>query len=333
MEENKSGGYTKINPAIFVILFIIALIFEFYWIMNYPYEYFMLFGIGIVALIFGFLAYEGIVASYKKNQKERYEQNEMLIKTQKALYLATKKSSASADLKAEQNIEAIKSLVSKIEENQLELTRLLQNNNRKSSDNDSSDIGGLVEQITRSNAKLAKEVQAAITVNELVKTNADLVKNVQEVLGQTINNVNLSSSVTDSISAPNISNNNEIPDSELAEEFTPEPVNEQTIDDIDEVASTDEELIQSSGVNDTDDTIAQVDDALNHFQTDDEFVDFPGLDDMPEESENAEVTDEIVDSSPDEASEESSDNPFNSVSDNNDGMLSQEEIAALFAKL
>ena len=40
----------------------------------------------------------------------------------------------------------------------------------------------LIDQLSASNAKLAKEVQSAITVNQLVKANADLVKNVKEAL-------------------------------------------------------------------------------------------------------------------------------------------------------
>lgn len=194
MDDNKSSNSSGINPVIFVILFIIAMVFEFYWIINYPYEYFMLFGIGIVALIFAALSFEGIAISYRRAQKERAEQTEMLIKTQKALYLATKKNNSVADLRAEQNIEAIKYLVTKMTDNQKEIAALIKENsatnqNRIGTDQ-SSDLGNIVEQITLSNARLAKEVQTAITVNELVKTNADLVKNVKEVLNQTIANAN-----------------------------------------------------------------------------------------------------------------------------------------------
>ena len=38
--------------SIYIIGFIISIFFEYYWINYYPYDYFMLFGIGIIMCIF-----------------------------------------------------------------------------------------------------------------------------------------------------------------------------------------------------------------------------------------------------------------------------------------
>ncbi len=178
METNKQ----KNSPIVFYILvFIVAVFFELYWIGTFPYDYFMLIGIGLVVLITGYLTFDSIIKSYSEAQEIKYEQNELMIKAQKAIYLATKKSSTENEIIQAQNLQALNLLADRMAETiaskQIE------------SKGDNNDISGLINELTDSNAKLAKELQNAVTVSELVKANADLVKNVQNILSD--NNTNI----------------------------------------------------------------------------------------------------------------------------------------------
>lgn len=146
----------KNSPLVFYILgLMVAIFFELYWIGNFPYDYFMLIGIGLVVLIMGYLAFDGIIKALQATQEIRQEQNELMIKAQKAIYLATKRNGAVVEKPSEP-----------------------------------SDLSGLISQLTESNARLAKEVQQAVTVNQLVKANEELVRNVRDVIGQTSSGMN-----------------------------------------------------------------------------------------------------------------------------------------------
>lgn len=179
MEKNTK----KNSPLVYFILtFITAVFFELYWINIHPYDYFMLVGIGLVVLITGYLSFDGIIKMRSEAEELKREQNETMIKAQKAIYLATKKNAAEAENMQIQSLKAVNVLMDRMVENitqkQLET---------KTSSGEPMDITGLINELTASNAKLAKEVQNAITVNQLVKANENLIKNVQSVLnGQSV---------------------------------------------------------------------------------------------------------------------------------------------------
>ena len=71
--------------------FIISIFFEFYWINYFPYDYFMLFGIGIILCIFGYLTIDALVDMIHQNAERREAQNEVMIKASKAIYVTAKK--------------------------------------------------------------------------------------------------------------------------------------------------------------------------------------------------------------------------------------------------
>lgn len=209
MEKNTK----KNSPLVYFILtFITAVFFELYWINIHPYDYFMLVGIGLVVLITGYLSFDGIIKMRSEAEELKREQNETMIKAQKAIYLATKKNAAEAENMQIQSLKAVNVLMDRMVENitqkQLET---------KTSSGEPMDITGLINELTASNAKLAKEVQNAITVNQLVKANENLIKNVQSVLnGQS---VDLSESLN--ISEPTVIPN---PPIEPEPTVTPNPV-------------------------------------------------------------------------------------------------------------
>lgn len=172
---DKQKNYRK-NYGIpfFSMAFLAACVFEFYWIMSNPYDHFMLIGIGIIMLITGYLTVDSILKIKADSDAEKAEQNDMILKAQKAIYIATKKNAKDADMRQAQSVKAVELMMNKMITSQQALLE------DKKSDGD--DMTSLIDQLSASNAKLAKEVQSAITVNQLVKANADLVKNVKEAL-------------------------------------------------------------------------------------------------------------------------------------------------------
>jgi len=330
MEENKNKSPHKVNTVIFIILFLIAILFEIYWIMTYPEDIFMLIGIGLVAIIMGFFAFEGIMDTYMEVQKQRYEQNEMLIKTQKALYLATKKNSAMLETKSEQNIEAIKYLVLKMSENQQQMTNLIRENNEEmakrietsGSDFSSSDISQLVDKLAKSNERLTKEVQAAVTVNELVKSNAELVKSVKEVLGQSV------SAVSSLEETPAF---DEMPVADEVPVFEKTPIAEE-IQIADEVPAFEEtpiaEEIQLTDEIPVVEEVPEVTEAFSYIEEETETT----IESFESEIEIEETTSEEISESEVEETPAPEPSPFEAVPESN-GLLSEDEIAALFANL
>ena len=128
-------------------------------------------------LITGYLSFDGVIKMRNESEELKREQNETMIKAQKAIYLATKKNAAEAENMQMQGLKAVNVLMDRMVENitqkQLET---------KASADSPMDITGLINELSESNAKLAREVQNAITVNQLVKANENLIKNVQSVL-------------------------------------------------------------------------------------------------------------------------------------------------------
>ena len=194
---NKSTNNRKnYGTAYYAMAFLAAFFFEFYWIWTNPYEHFMLLGIGVIMLITGYLTIDSILKAKADSDALRNEQNDMMLKAQKAIYIATKKNAKDAEASQIRNIKAMEIMMNKMISSQQALLE-----EKKPSD----DMNSLIDQLSASNAKLAKEVQSAITVNQLVKANADLVRNVKEALSASANTssspADLSSYVNEAIGA------------------------------------------------------------------------------------------------------------------------------------
>ncbi|NLL92748.1 MAG: hypothetical protein GX225_01180 [Clostridiales bacterium] len=199
---------TNYGTTYLAILFIIAVFFELYWIMTDPYNYFMLIGTGIIVIITGYLTFDSIEKKKRDDAKRLAEESELMIKAQKAIYLATKKNTKEAEKNHMQNLKAIELMMNNLINAQKDMTSLMITKNEEisskqveSKPQSSGDMSSLIEQLSASNAKLAKEVQSAITVNELIKANADLVKNVREVLSSTTTSASQIGDITDYVSA------------------------------------------------------------------------------------------------------------------------------------
>lgn len=364
-KPNKNYGTT-----FFALAFIVAIFFELYFIMTNPYNYFMLIGIGIIMIILGYLTFDSISKAKEAAAKQLNEQNEMMLKASKAIYLATKRNTQEAQKQHAQNIKAIEYMMNNMISNEKDMVNAMITKNEEiaakqiTAKPEGNDMSSLIEQLSASNAKLAKEVQSAITVNELVKANADLVKNVREVLGNSqsaLDNSNLTSYVNSAVNIP-------VADTPIAEAPATNDitvgspvVNDTTIDtpivdtpvvDTPIVESPSAELYPASSAASTDDM----------EQEDDEF-DFESFE-IPEDADDVQITDgdtasskEIIDDvnvsalddmvetegttiAPEVSSEldkEMSSTPSDSamagLDDNPNKQLTEEEIAALFANL
>lgn len=137
--------------SIYIIGFIISIFFEYYWINYYPYDYFMLFGIGIIMCIFGYLSIDSILNTISQNAKKRDEQNETLIKAGKAIYLTTKK------------------------------IALNHSDSGQDSSDSRKDINSLIDDLTQANDRLAKEVENAVSIQSLVQENKSIANNAREI--------------------------------------------------------------------------------------------------------------------------------------------------------
>ncbi|MDE6208825.1 MAG: hypothetical protein K2M73_04005 [Lachnospiraceae bacterium] len=220
MDTKQTKNY---GTTYFALAFIVAVLFELYFIMTNPYNYFMLIGIGIIMLITGYLTFDSIAKSKADAANRLAEQNDMMLKASKAIYLATKRSSQEAQNQHIQNIKAIEYFMNNMISNEKDMVNLMIAKNEEivakqiTTKTEADDMSSLIEQLSASNAKLAKEVQSVITVNELVKANADLVKNVREVLHgnqSSLNTDNISEYISDAVG--DILN-----DSEQADKMTP----------------------------------------------------------------------------------------------------------------
>lgn len=209
-KPNKNYGTT-----FFALAFIVAIFFELYFIMTNPYNYFMLIGIGIIMIILGYLTFDSISKAKEATTKQLNEQNEMMLKASKAIYLATKRNTQEAQKQHAQNIKAIEYMMNNMISNEKDMVNAMITKNEEiaakqiTAKPEGNDMSSLIEQLSASNAKLAKEVQSAITVNELVKANADLVKNVREFLGNSqsaLDNSNLTSYVNSAVNSSAVVN-------------------------------------------------------------------------------------------------------------------------------
>ena len=372
-KPNKNYGTT-----FFALAFIVAIFFELYFIMTNPYNYFMLIGIGIIMIILGYLTFDSISKAKEAAAKQLNEQNEMMLKASKAIYLATKRNTQEAQKQHAQNIKAIEYMMNNMISNEKDMVNAMITKNEEiaakqiTAKPEGNDMSSLIEQLSASNAKLAKEVQSAITVNELVKANADLVKNVREVLGNSqsaLDNSNLTSYVNSAMNssavvngATNTNTNANINANTTASvnvntaSTTAPATNDTTVDtpivESPIVEAPNAELYPASSAASTDDM----------EQEDDEF-DFESFE-IPEDADDVQITDgdtasskEIIDDvnvstlddmvetegntiAPEVSSEldkEMSSTPSDSamagLDDNPNRQLTEEEIAALFANL
>lgn len=125
-KNNKNYG-----TAFFATAFLAAFFFEFYWIINEPFNYFMMLGTGFIMLVMGYLTFDSLLKEKADNDAIRNEQNEMILKAQKAIYIATKKSSKDAAKVQAQSIKAMEILINRMILSQQEL---LKKNNANKAD-------------------------------------------------------------------------------------------------------------------------------------------------------------------------------------------------------
>lgn len=353
MEQKNSPSNTnnKSNSIIYYSLtFLIALLFELYWIFTRPYDYFMVIGIGIIVIITGYLTIDGITKAKAAEAALRQEQNEMIIKAQKAIYLATKKNVTESEKNREQNMRAIEVLVKSMVTSQKELVNVITTKSDELADkqleshDNTSDMSALVDKLTESNDKLAKQVQSALTINELVKSNAELVKNVQAIMESSAqlagsSNENLNAIPDESLNTIPNENLNTIPDenlntipvdniselvnndSILEEAKTLDNIPDVDISEIDEILE-DNEVTEAAADDTVDNNIAEADESTSADINNDinmaQMAEAQTLEDMT-------VAEEI---SPELDAEMS-----NNIQEDANRPLTEEEIAALFASL
>lgn len=345
-KNNKNFGTTY-----FALAFIVSIFFEFYFIMTDPYNHFMLLGIGLIVLITGYLTFDAMEKSKAAESLKREEQNDMMIKASKAIYLATKRNSQEAEKQHIQNLKAIEIMMNNMISNEKDMVNIMITKNEEiatkqltaKADAPGRDMTSLIEQLSESNAKLAKEVQAAITVSELVKSNADLVRNVREVLGGSQTSLN-TDNLSDRVTAPDLQtehnetkidnfgsitreepifeiNSNE--EKENTTGFMPEQVMEQEEDEFDFESF---ELPEDAA----DVNLDNADTASSQEIIDD--VNISALNDMIA-TEGITIVPDISKELDEEMSNISSENTISDSDDNSNKQLTEEEIAALFANL
>ena len=152
-DKNFKQQKAKFNFVIIYILgFVISAFFEFYWISYYPYDYFMLAGIGIILCILGYLSIDGILNIIHSAEQKRDEQAETLIKAGKAIYLTTKRMA------------------------------LEQSHTLPEVSDVPKDLNSLVNDLVKANERLSKEVEHAISIQPLLQENQKLVNSVQNTL-------------------------------------------------------------------------------------------------------------------------------------------------------
>jgi len=340
METNKPNK-PYVGLPFYTLTFIVSLLFELYWILNRPYEYFMLIGIGIIAIITGYLTIDNIIKAKAMEMAERQQQNETMIKAQKAIYLATKKNSVEAEKTREQNIKTLEVLMTSMVSSQKELVNVITTKSDELAskqigmNDNSADVSELVEKLSKSNDRLAKQVQDAMTINELVKANAKLVESVQNMFNGTTPEVQPTFTAP-VYEEPEIQPEelNSIPVDDIAPIVMPDPIMEEV-----ENTSTDDisSVLDDLGLDELLDDDAQVDTLgdidINSISND---IDM-NTDDINNEINNAKMEEAEVleDMTVAEDVSPELDKEMSASMDEKDpnAPLSEEEIAALFASL
>ncbi len=151
MSSNKKTK-SKFNFIIICIIgFVVSIFFEFYFINYFPHDYFMLFGTGIIMCIFGYLSIDGVLEIINQTSRKRNEQNEIMIKASKAIYLTTKKIALNSHSMPD-TLETPK------------------------------DFGSLIDDLSQANERLAKEIENAVSLQSLVQKNRTIVNNAREII-------------------------------------------------------------------------------------------------------------------------------------------------------
>ena len=325
METNNQKKHMNGLPF-YALTFLVALLFELYWILNGPADYFMLVGIGIIIVITGYLTIDNIMKARAEDLAARQQQNETMIKAQKAIYLATKKNVMETEKTREQSIKTLEVLMAGMVSSQKELVNVITTKSeefaaKQIAMNDSSaDISELVDKLSKSNEKLAKQVQDAVTINELVKANAELVKTVQGM-------IDLDPIMTEA------ENLDTIPDEDV-EDIAPafddlgmtESIIDDTIAETTEEFTSDAEIVNEEIINDINAAKMEEAEALEDMTVAEEIS--PELDE--EMSATADIEAVVAETA--EFAEEASSVTEDDERDPN-APLSEEEIAALFASL
>lgn len=111
----------------------------------------MLFGTGIIMCIFGYLSIDGVLEIINQTSRKRNEQNEIMIKASKAIYLTTKKIALNSHSMPD-TLETPK------------------------------DFGSLIDDLSQANERLAKEIENAVSLQSLVQKNRTIVNNAREII-------------------------------------------------------------------------------------------------------------------------------------------------------
>lgn len=346
MDKQKSYNKKNYGTAYFAVVFLAAFFFEFYWIMTNPYNYFMLLGTGIIMIIMGYLTIDSILKAKADSEALKAEQNDMMLKAQKAIYIATKKNTKDAEARQRQNLKAVELMMNKM----ISTQQALLEDKKPAAD----DMSSLIDQLSASNEKLAKEVQSAITVNQLVKANADLVKNVREALsaGNSLNTsaADLSSYVSQAVGTVNQTvpakpATSEATTAEPTQDIEVETATDSDFNEMPEAAGADapevfpSEVITDELSFDSDLTMNAIENEINlaemaeseaieDMTIPDELT--PELDAAVDDGTSEEIMSDISEDMVSDITEEAE---AASTDDSPNKQLSEEEIAALFASL
>lgn len=95
----------------------------------------MLIGIGIIMIILGYLTFDSISKANEAAAKQLNEQNEMMLKASKAIYLATKRNTQEAQKQHAQNIKAIEYMMNNMISNEKDMVNAMITKTKKSLQN------------------------------------------------------------------------------------------------------------------------------------------------------------------------------------------------------
>ena len=101
--------------------------------------------------IFGYLSIDGVLEIINQTSRKRNEQNEIMIKASKAIYLTTKKIALNSHSMPD-TLETPK------------------------------DFGSLIDDLSQANERLAKEIENAVSLQSLVQKNRTIVNNAREII-------------------------------------------------------------------------------------------------------------------------------------------------------
>ena len=112
--EKSNNNRKNYGTAYYAMAFLAAFFFEFYWIMTNPLDHFMLLGIGVIMLITGYLTIDSLLKAKADSDAAKHEQNDMMLKAQKAIYIATKKNAKDAETNQIRSIKAMEIMMNKM---------------------------------------------------------------------------------------------------------------------------------------------------------------------------------------------------------------------------